>query len=302
MVSLLDPLVECDRPPRLQFLFFANTFPLIYHYALALFYKRHPVSEYIHWGTWGDVTTAGNSPMIYYSNYITSQQACAPVTLFKPTYVFTPLSLTTSHIIKNLKSKDVHNDSGLSLERFLSAARNYFSELHIMSEIHDLGLFVSDISSNYFKNIQVLSMSNDFSSNPHVYIPGLNNFPGADILRLFVYGGSLSSYLKRKNKRYLCLGVTDRRNGADRNSLAKLQTFIVAPVPYIDALSAYHDTLYSAAKRCMQPNNFENNKCQPFTSVYRCYNEISLLLQHRSSFNDFYEFAQCLDEHHSKSI
>lgn len=296
MIELLSP-IAAEAPPKLQMLFFANTFPLAYHYAIAL--KRAGAIEqprdYIVSGKWGE---SEEPNQIFYTNKGDKEGIShVPVTLFRPQYAFVPLTLATSQIWNNLlHDEDIKKRTPPipSISEFLDKAKNKYkyNKVVIYAEIEDLGNYLNNMIKDKCAESNIIVKQNQAD---RIVLPVLGfDEPVPNMLRVFIYGGSLSSYLLRKKDRYLCLMLG---NGINENN--KMKTYVSCPSKYSDILNNYHLKLYQAANE-LKNNGNNKNECPPFFSVYRSYNEMAWLLQHRSSFKDAHEFAECLCEHHEK--
>jgi hypothetical protein len=117
----------------------------------------------------------------------------------------------------------------------------------------------------------------------------------SNILRIFIYGGSLSSYLLRKQNRYIALDIDTSGVKVDET----MKTYISCPSPFADAISNYHLELYRAAEEGQEIPRRNGSKCPNYFAVYRRYNEIAWIFQHRSSFKNAQEYANCLWAHHN---
>lgn len=298
MVNILSPIAAADTPPKLHMLFFANTFPLAYHYAIALKKAEQPPQELIVSSAWG---APKEDNMILYTNDRNDRSestALVPVTIFKPRYAFVPLTLASSRMWEDPKSGKRIKGKTLTLSDFLrkvTCGEYKFDNIIIYAEIVDLGDYLKDIIRNLIKkeygDPTVFAVQ---GSSESVFLPVHELFnPRPSILRVFIYGGSLSSYLRRKEDRYLPLDI-DNGNGDDGE---KMETYVRCPPEYIEPLKQYHEELYKAAGEAQQ-NDEDSETCPPFFTVYRSYNEMAWLLQHRSSFKNAKEYARCLWEHH----
>ena len=296
MVDILTPIAGHNKAPRVEMLFFANTFPLAYHYAIALKRKKKSPNKLIFPGVWG---APNKSNMIFYTNEPKKRDGSqrVRVTVFEPRYAFTPLTLASSRIRDDLLSDEnikTRQPQRFTISEFLEKAkkRDYeFGDVVISAEIADLGDYLKAFVEKTFDKVTVFA-----SQGPRktVKLPISRLIkPSSNMLRFFIYGGSLSSYLRRKQDRYLSLDIHD----GSGEVAEKMNTYISCPTVFVEALKKYHKKLYEAAKEA------ENYKpgcqtCPQFFTVYRSYNEMAWLLQHRSSFEDADEFAKCLRDHH----
>lgn len=292
MIGHLLPIAECQKPPKLQMLFFANTFPLAFHYAHALRKTGKQPNDYIRLGAWKE---HDKGEVIHYTNEPTDEvgEKHTGVTVFDPQWAFVPLTLATSRVWKSLdpvtRGSTEEAVQPRDLSKFLAATEKVgFHAMWIYAELVDLGVYLKHLVKGNFPDTTIFAVqANSDASEATLPVFNVAN-SHQSILRLFVYGGSLSSYLLRKQNRYLPLALSNDAQSGD----ARMKTFISCP-EWAGALENYHVALYEAACR---PE--EDGSCPPFFTVYRSYNELAWLLQHRSSFRDADEFRRCLKNHH----
>jgi hypothetical protein len=289
LVDILSPMAR--SPSKLQLLFFANTFPLAYHYAFALRLHNKKPKDFIRFGAWKQE----DDVEIYYSNVRIAApgREFVPITTFKPKWAFVPLTLGISRIWKGLAAPQGEARRGGAtawslMECLHGAKRVGFNCVRIYAELQDLGEYLKRLmaSSPFPDPIIYDAQGSNGASMLPIFDCGT---PQSNVLRLFIYGGSLSSYLRRKEARYVALSLPEER---DANGMMK--TYVACPLAWADVLEEYHTALYEAAVDYPK----EEAECPPFFTVYRGYNDVAWLLQHRSSFNNADEFARCLHDHH----
>jgi hypothetical protein len=297
MVAHLSSIAKLDKPPGMQLLFFANTFPLAYHYALALKMKNLNPDKYIHVGLWNQIKDYDG---IFYTNdpkkADKAGKCSSPVTVFNPRWAFVPRTLSISRIWDALPASEVDGVSEYApqardLVPFLNGAKEEkYTQVWIYTELKDLGDLVSVQARSMFPQHKVFFWEDGSGRLPAFETSSAEQ----DVLRLFVFGGPLSSYLLRKTKRYLPLALP---NGPDfgKTLLSSMKLFVAGSDETINALEQYHNDLYN---KSLSRRGKDTSECPPFFTVYRAYNELAWLLQHRSSFKDADEFAQCLKQHH----
>ncbi|THD83211.1 MAG: hypothetical protein E7812_00830 [Phenylobacterium sp.] len=152
-----------------------------------------------------------------------------------------------------------------------------------------MGVFLAEKVAPFFDICRIF-----FAEQKHNSLPMLadnGNRLRQNDLRMFIYGGSLSSYLMGKNSRYAPLAL-----GQDSDLPPTMDLRIVAPAEYVNPLKLYHQALYGDALD--EDDHDKNDQCPPFFTVYRGYNDLAWLLQHRSSFKNASAFAHCLRDHH----
>jgi hypothetical protein len=291
MAELLMPLVKANHPPKLKMFFFANTFPLAYHYAIALQNSgKHDPTKYIELSNWGDRKQQGvlaytSSPRDGTSGRLRN----LPITIFKPKWAFIPLTLSSQSVWGAL-------DQPMTLSGFLAKPElEAYEDFAIYAELQELGGYLQGRVQETLrelgkaaKRVQVF-----FSQGARQKLPLVTTRKSTpNLLRLFIYGGSLSSYLSHKTGRYLRLSLEE---GKECSKI--LNTFLRCPAIFAEPLQKYHKKLYASAKRALRP--VDTKACPPFFTVYRSYNEMAWLLQHRSSFENAEDFAQCLADHNA---
>src|SRR5713101_9335183 len=106
MAAHLSSIAKLDKPPRMQLLFFANTFPLAYHYALALKSAKLNPDKYIHVGLWNQIDKDYDG--IFYTNDMNKAgKYSRSVTVFNPRWAFVPRTLSISRIWDALPASEV---------------------------------------------------------------------------------------------------------------------------------------------------------------------------------------------------
>ncbi|MGH9424710.1 MAG: hypothetical protein ACRD2L_00140, partial [Terriglobia bacterium] len=232
MIDHLLPIAERRKPPRLQMLFFANTFPLAFHYAHALRKTGKQPKDYIRLGEWKEYDNGDNGEVMHYTNEATHKagQTHIGVTVFDPQWAFVPLTLATSRIWKYLgpvrRGGAEKAVQPRDLSTFLVAAKEAgFDAMWIYAELPDLGAHLKHLVEDCFPDPTIFAVKRD-SRPSEVTLPVFNAANShQSILRLFVYGGSLSSYLLRKCNRYLPLALS---NGAQSGD-ARMETLVSCP-------------------------------------------------------------------------
>lgn len=319
MAALLAPFAKREEPPVLRYHLFANTFPLAYHYFWALRKAgRKDPARFLRYGSgfvtpkrmeWGYATRTGAGTRVVCS---------VPVTRFKPCSAFVERNLWTSALWRDLKSAIPEPDRSPALESFLRCVPDLSPRVDwviVYSEIPELGAFVSrlvekSVAGSKACKVGVFSLASRGATHgagvrrtktdknvapasrwSHVAPPvPMEILESRSPLRLFVYGGPLSTYFGRKTTRYLELEL----DGDAAEEAQELETvFVVDEEAYSSqrqSIVLYHEMLRS--------NDGENGKCKPFSSVYRAFNEVAWLLQSRASFLTADEFRKCIVKHH----
>jgi len=298
--------------------FFANTFPLGFHYAWALKQagKENQIKECLKISGWKPSSIEDENKAFYYDVREDSKRGVfIPVTIFQPKYVFIQRTLATTclaeDVIKEIKARPikkkkigdvkksfVKNNPPLPLKSFLQKAKD-FDTVEIYAEIDVLGEYLrSKITSEITdKTCRV------YHAESGERLPLIEPFArGNSTLRLFIYGGSLTTYLKRKKNHYITTEVDSGKNSDEKKLATGIRLVGTANATIKKAIRTYHKLLYDAAdpKRNKNLNNAMN--CPPFYSVCRAYNTTAWLNQHRSTFKEPSEYAVCLEEHHKKYV
>jgi len=306
MVEILQPIAKDGL--KHYAIFYANTFPLAYHYAWALRKVcgvNFELKKLIQFTSWGDNPT--ESPCFYYCSASALKNPTtkfAPITRFLPQQVFVQKTLATARIADELQGDGADT---LSFESFLQKAfcpgRSlcHFDFIEIYAELDVLGEYLK-------QTLDKLKPRPDC----HIYrlddrIPILAPFltkDGQSSLRLFIYGGPLSSYFVRKPNYYIptCLHLP-----ADTTPEKGIPTGIFLNSPndeqHLSSIKDYHRQLYTRAQELKDLGAKDaayTKECPPFYSVYQSYNEMALLMQHRSSFRGPKDYGVCIAEHHGE--
>jgi hypothetical protein len=254
---------------------------------------------YIHIGLWNQIES---DDRIFYTNAPEKAGSHSKlVTIFNPRWAFVPLTLSTAQIWKDLPASQLDGVAEYAPEArdlisfLLQAKAANFNKVWIYAELEELGELLAQQAAGVFPDQRLF-----FWAEGSGRLPAFETArPEDNVLRLFVFGGPLSSYLLRKKNRYLPLALSGGAN-QPTSLAAKMRLFVSGSAQSIAALDKYHDALYSSSLRSHN-ETIADDACPPFFTVYRAYDELAWLLQHRSSFKDADEFGLCLKQHHSSA-
>jgi hypothetical protein len=303
LIKLLAPLRK--HKAVLHFPFFANTFPLAFHYSKSL--KRARLAEdvdkrvqLISWANEDALPKRGApEPHIFFSSriaaerYATSATASTVVyekiTTFKPCWVFAEFNLRVfAERAKKIERDGVNPGSTIDLKEFVNdkKCRLKFDHVEIFTEIPEQAdvLFENVFSGVNMGRTVITSSAATLLDDTHLR---------KNSLRLFLYGAPLTAYLLRKKQHYIPFNVG--LNGVKDvfETVIVVEGVNVEIVAEIStAVKKYHDVLYDSAARALPFND------DAFRAVQYHYNRAARQLQHRSSFLSAREYAQCLHEHH----
>ncbi len=292
LIALLSPIAS--RAPKLRFHFFANTFPLAYHYWWALREAGKRPEDSL------EFATGFNPPRAREWGYATLETArrnrreCVPVTRFKPRFVFAERTLWTWHVQQLLRNREVR----ITLRSFIEEVKRVSPSLNLVliyAELSDLGRivqkYVNALVGDTGLDVKVFSVAHSGSLFLAPPVPVAHREPFRTVLRLFVYGGPLSTYLQRKDNRYLPLAL-DEGFSADADPTMEVALVLDKGATDDDkqCLARYHKELLRAASA---------GSCAAFSSVYRAFNEMAWLVQSRASFQSADEFRECVKAHHA---
>jgi hypothetical protein len=302
-----------DHGAELYFPFFANTFPLAFHYASLLkrSNKSGRINDLIKLIAWdneravlmGTMSTNVSVPRLCYTTEEAIQKigeasrrdaiTQVPVTVFSPKWVFTEFNLKVWSVrCDSLKAKGSNQRDGVVRVVDVVPVLNEFELFEVYTEIPDqatafFDVFAKKIGLTVKRRIIEMSKAEFLVDSEHLTKRSL---------KLFFYGGPLMSYFFRKRQRYIPLLVDE----------------IVEPMPFFKTLVAvtnssaeicktigecirtYHLDLYKSAKQVSQTT------CYSFRAMQHNYNRIARVLQTRSSFLSPLEYAQCLSQHHKE--
>jgi hypothetical protein len=292
MVGLLSSLALRKLPPKLRYHFFANTFPLAYHYAWALLDCGKKPEKFVKYSP--GFVTPQKAQWGYSTLNDASSREHVKVSLFRPRLAFVERTLWTHRVAVADKVGD--GKSELLFSTFLEAVvrSSLFEHIVVYAEIPQLGAYLQGISSSVLVG----------SPKPVVYsvggeggklllVPCAQENQASSSIRFFIYGGPLSTYLNRKRNRYIALGIEPAESAAVDVNL--LQTVLILP----DGVSAAErEDLESYHRRLYGEIDTKPGQCAPFSGVYRAFNEVAWLLQSRASFRDAMEFRSCIVDHH----
>lgn len=301
----LAPLIEHGVEIRVPF--FANTFPLAFHYASILESNRgtsRQLNHRIKFISWAKETSqfrrSKGPPLVYYSTEdkapTDEQTDTVCVTDFQPRWIFSEFNLTIwaerTRLAKNL---------GMPSE---STEIEFGQISHTLKDVHFFEVFteIPTQAKALFPLIlkgckQHLEPSYLEPQKAHSILP-MGDHLRNNTLRFFLYGAPLTSYFLRKRQRYIPFKV-DKLNSAE----SSFRTVVVVRggdenkrKQIIAALGRYHSNLYKTANAELKDDRLN------FRAVQYNYNRIARLLQHRSSFPSSIDYAKCLDAHHKNPI
>lgn len=295
MAKLLKPLVDLEMNHPV--LFYANTFPIAFHYAYALGEQpEEMLSKRLNSGTW-NVPPAGSKASFYYGT-VANKKLEVPVTKFTPKYVFAYKTLAVAHAfdkaIETQRLAQRLDRKNPSFDEFLEVALPKYDKVILHTEIEELGKSLSAMIGSR-KPVTLYTPA----KGEHLPLTKPFANSAASTMRLFVYGGPLSTYLLRKDNYYVGLLLGGANEGITTAVRIKGISSVSDRAKAKQAIAAYHRKLFADAETlCKSKGRSSADKCPPFYSVYRAYNELAWTLQHRSSFKSAKEYAQCLFDHH----
>ncbi len=274
--------------------FFANTFPLGFHYAWALDAAKKNVSKNLHLSSWERKLGDSKEKAFFWATKEKKDKNpnFVELTAFQPRYVFVQKTLATSSIFEKIRLNQSPEES--KFIEFIDIAKQYFTAFEIYAETSELGNYLES------KMVTLKDRINKYDPEPGRKLPLIDSFIKSNhsTLKFFIYGGPLSAYLKHKTKDYISfdMGLLTFEEAENLNLVTGV--VIVGGLPrHRLAIETYHEILFSSAKSGSRKQGTLND-FPAFYSVYRAYNDMARLLQHRSWFRQPFEYATCIEEHH----
>ena len=295
LIEKLFPLQK--HGATVYFPFFANTFPLAFHYSclLADNEARDQIDQRIKLISWGDERRfvkrkIPRSPLVFYSTLKTIGKATnltpVLVTDFLPCLVFSEFNLKVWAVSNPPEEGGESPKANLKDIVKVLVQEKTFDNFEVFTEIPEQ-------AKALFKELfGELNLKYDIVETTSAKWLFDETHLCQNTLRLFLYGAPLTNYLSHKRQRFIPFKV--RLDGARESFLTVIAVKGAdkARKAIAKAMEEYHCRLYKAAQE-----ETENDR-QAFRTVQYHYNRVARLLQHRSSFLSSQEYAKCLAEHH----
>jgi hypothetical protein len=293
LAEILQPLA-CQGV-TLNYPFFANTFPLAFHLYKATQIgtgkakgHRSPVTiRQVSWNT--DVEPLlGNSetPSVFYATRgdvirwkkrIKTKVSTRGICLYQPKSFFVDQSPHCLAVALEVG----RNGEGVTIHSLLQKLLDGRSTIEVFTDIpaQAQAIIKQPRRGGYTVRIADAHSPADFLGPPP-----------SDSLRVHLYGGPLTAYLRRKPNRLVEFRFP---YAAIEKVKQAFQTLICVSPPnsqFIHILGKYHRALFAAAMK---------SDSDSFWAVSAAYNRLARLQQHRSSFPSAADYVQCLREHYS---
>jgi hypothetical protein len=313
--KLLQPLLSDGA--IVHFPFFANTFPLAFHY----FQLGSNESDKVRLHKWGeeeipadvilalsDSNEKESHPHVFYATRKTvkvledilkgqsTYRLLEPqfFTEYKPERFFLH---TERHVFLRSLVRE-HCKNRQVTRQFADSLRSEFAVIEIFTDIPRQADLVKDLLSQHgfnAKHIVVIDSWDDVFSREAYTEEALKK----KVLRIYFYGAPVSNALKKREEEFTYLKVPI----TETTDKSELYTYICVLVPNKDyeenendnsnglmrGLAQYHRNLFHAA----------NTRCSDLRNIWWTYNRFALWQQHNSVFDNPKDYADCLLEHHS---
>lgn len=300
LMEVLRPLASARV--RLRVPFFANTFPIAFHYFQVIqdLFSNEDVGRMIQFVDWKErvkfESQSEFGPVLFYATredldsperYSGRQRTECPVTIYKPLRVFAQFSLQAWEIHLTRRGETLKE---IADSLFDGREVELFTDIPLQA----MSVLERSLSEKNQKLVRVVKMQPaDVFEHESMY---------ADTVRLFLFGAPLTSYLSRKKKYYVPFDLTKREED-ELLRLDSFRTFMVIDegddlvrlkdpisVAVETAVNTYHQLLFDGARD--QAERWQFRTTQEF------YNRTSRLLQLRPSFESAEDYAACLVDHH----
>jgi hypothetical protein len=300
LIRRLSPLRTHEAV--VHFPFFANTFPLAFHYFCRLKdggATEDQINRKIKLILWGDERhliedKEQQLPLIVYSTTSAIENIRyldkVHVTNFLPKLVFSEFNLRAWNA--SGLAKKHHEPAQKQFKDVMAAFVNEdaFEFYEVFTEIPDQA---KALFEQLFKGLN-LELGKDYDVIGTKDAKWLfdETHLERNTLRLFLYGAPLTSYFDRKRQRYIPFNV--KLDGAKKSfeTVVAIKGNPAERKAIHKAIDDYHTLLYEAANEEREADR------QSFRAVQFHYNRVARLLQHRSSFPSSQEYAKCLADHH----
>lgn len=293
LIEQLQPLTAADL--TVYYPFFANTFPLAMHLSQALSLARgkgHPVqarAEQIPWSTpiqqlLGPIPSENGAAVFYATEGDVSRLPGLfqhSVGIYQPRSMFLDRTLLAESVARRADKKIEY----LNLSKLL-AGRTY---VDVHSDIPAQAVAI--LAAHGLTQEQTLRFPGSDLRHAGTEMKPLEDDSLrhlSDSIRLYIYGGPLTAYLRRKSRRFIEIRIPP---STARGHVSEFGTVVCTNSQSEDvqrALKHYHERLFSAAA---------HEAPDEFWAVCTAYNRRSRAQLHRSSFLSAREFIKCLNEH-----
>lgn len=317
----LKPLAQAGAV--VHFAFFANTFPLGYHYFKVVRDQREQSKkmglpdalkdlELVRIHDWSDPTPhfAPDLPNVFYATAETIESiekdpqefglveppAKSPFTYYNPLFVFLKYSTSLAGVdakarLEYRKSSaiiDSSQDTCPELSQVLPRFIRHYEVIEIFTDIPEQAkLLVALLEQRGVDREKTFTI---FNWNGCLNFP----LPQKKVLKMLFYGAPVASALRQDPLRFICFGLALPPNlpPGDRK---KLETYVCVTAKdhsqaedFASKLKAYHQSLFELAE----------NDPEGLVNVWWAYNRYAELRQHNSQFANAKAYASCLRDHH----
>lgn len=301
-IECLQPLAVCRS--TVCFPFFANTLPLAFHYQLACQRAGAEVAsidERIQLYEWGQqrgilqkhLETDQSSPLVCYASAVEIQDLATVLRVDLGTY--TPGSVFTDMRLALWRKRLALTENGGHPELIeFSQIAPFIAESCAHVEVF------SDITPQA-KALLEQPFNVGVGRGPVVHFVGDgmaslfdDRHVSGQSVRVFLYGGPMTLYMRRKRTRYIPFAISAQHLGAQFQTVVAISAKDDARRAIHDAVERYHTLLGDAAATEL---NAPNSEVAGFRAIQYYYNRLARMLAHRSSFPSSLEYARCIVEH-----
>ena len=298
LASLAHAGAVCHIP------FFANTLPLGYHYLRSV--QEMAGTGRLQWHDWKEPVPVNldsiGQPHVFYAAEKSLKDLLPKVaekdlahqssfvTQYVPRRFFMEYTIGLDHACAQSQPAAAQpRDQGMNAA-LIEELNRHIDCLEILTDIPDQANLVELLmrDKGFDKSIEIRTIRDELQAI------ALDE-PSVRVLRLYFYGGPITSALGRRPREFLAfeLGSFDNRE----KELFKTYICVVSfredkrVKDFCEQLERYHQELFRCAEE--EPKQLRN--------VWWTYNRCADLLQHNSQFPTVEDFALCLIEHHKAS-
>lgn len=296
--DLLQPLLDANV--KLYFPFFANTFPIGFHYFQLLekvsiaSIKQH--LDFHFWASGIPERKSGETTAFYTTENSLSKEIKElksggkngtfiykiPITLYQPKWIFTQYSSFIQRYGEN------QGDKWSFCDRFVSAIDGEYEKFELFTDIPQQAEFIKTRFKNWGVNQEKVEIIGSLDS-----ILNVAHKVSLKVLRLYFCGAPATSMMLRNRARFIGLKLPE--NLFDGFPDMKTYFVIISDKELdnsdevIDNVRNYHRDLFESAKK----------KHHALINILWAFNQFTQVNQLNYEFPDSESYANCLTQHHS---
>jgi hypothetical protein len=285
------------------FPFFANTLPLAFHYFHALVRAGKDPADRIQLYEWGDqerilhahAARKAAPPLVFYASaaetYDDRPIDRVPIGTYSPGAVFTEMNLMIWEARARLVT-DARATQPIPFSQIAPVVSEEFSHVEVFSDIQPQA---EALLAPLLRGTGANHQGPRFLGSRHAITAVFDDeHTWKRSLRIFLYGGPMTLYLRKKRSRYIPFAISPQELGEAFSTVVAISAHDGVRAEIHRAIKDYHVRLDDAATTEVSD---ADSSIMSFRAIQYYYNRLARLLAHRSSFPSSFEYARCIVEH-----